>query len=55
MGLLLNTRGIYFVPYRQDNFAEKSTSIVSDMSLITKAAMLALESKQMQPVMLDPH
>jgi dipicolinate synthase subunit B len=55
MGLLLNTRNVYFVPYRQDNFAEKSTSIVADMGLIVEAAKLAFESKQMQPMMLEPH
>lgn len=55
MGLLLNTRNIYFVPYRQDDFAGKSTSIVADMSKIIEAAQLALDGKQMQPVMLEPH
>lgn len=55
MGLLLNTKNVYFVPYRQDNFAEKCTSIVAEMNLITEAAQLALESKQMQPMMLEPH
>ena len=55
LGLLLNTRNIYFVPYRQDNAIKKSTSIVADMGLIPEAAKLALDSKQMQPVMLEPH
>ena len=55
LGLLLNTRNIYFVPYRQDNALKKSTSIVADMGLIVDAAKLALESKQIQPVMLEPH
>lgn len=55
LGLLLNTRNVYFVPYRQDNNVEKCTSIVAEMSLIPKAAMLALDGKQMQPIMLDPH
>jgi dipicolinate synthase subunit B len=55
LGLLLNTRNVYFVPYRQDNNVEKCTSIVAEMGLIPNAAKLALESKQMQPVMLDPH
>ncbi len=54
MGLLLNTRNVYFVPYRQDNNADKCTSIVAEMGMIPMAAKLALESKQMQPVMLDP-
>lgn len=55
MGLLLNTRNIYFVPYRQDNNVEKCTSIVADMGRLIEAAKAALDSKQIQPVMLDPH
>lgn len=55
LGLLLNTRHIYFVPYRQDSNKKKETSIVADMSLIEDAAKLALEGKQIQPLMLDPH
>ncbi len=55
MGLLLNTRNIYFVPYRQDNNVEKCTSIVADMDMIIEAAKTALDSKQIQPVMLNPH
>jgi dipicolinate synthase subunit B len=55
LGLLLNTRNVYFVPYRQDDSAGKNTSIVADMSKIIEAACLALEGKQMQPVMLEPH
>lgn len=55
LGLLLNVRNIYFVPYRQDNAEKKCTSVVADMGKIIDAAKLALESKQMQPLMLDPH
>lgn len=55
LGLLLNSRNIYFVPYRQDNNVEKCTSVVADMGMIIEAAKMALDSKQIQPVMLDPH
>ena len=55
LGLLLNTRNVYFVPYRQDNSREKCTSVVADMDIIIKASEYALESKQIQPLMLDPH
>lgn len=55
LGLLLNTRNIYFVPYRQDDCTGKSTSIVADMTKIIEAAQLALDGKQIQPVMLEPH
>ena len=54
LGLLLNTRNMYFVPYRQDDSKKKSASIVADMNQIIPAAQLALEGKQIQPVMLQP-
>ncbi len=55
LGLLLNTRHIYFVPYRQDNNKKKETSIVADMDLIIDAAKSALDGKQLQPIMLEPN
>lgn len=54
IGLLLNTRHMYFVPYRQDNHKKKETSIVAEMELIIDAAKSALDGKQIQPVMLEP-
>jgi dipicolinate synthase subunit B len=54
LGILLNTRNIYFVPYRQDDCKKKNASIVADMSMIVASAQLALEGKQIQPVMLQP-
>lgn len=53
LGLLLNTRHVYFVPYRQDDSKKKSTSIVADMAMIPEAAQQALDGKQLQPVMLE--
>ncbi len=55
IGILLNTRHIYFVPYRQDNHKKKETSIVAEMNLIVEAAKSALDGKQIQPLMLDPN
>lgn len=54
IGMLLNTRHMYFVPYRQDNHKKKETSIVAEMELIIDAAKSALDGKQLQPVMLEP-
>ena len=54
LGTLLNTRHVYFVPYRQDDSKKKCSSIVADMALIPAAAELALDGKQIQPVMLEP-
>ena len=54
LGTLINTRHMYFVPYRQDNHKKKETSIVADMELIIESAKSALDGKQLQPIMLDP-
>ena len=53
LGTLLNTRHIYFVPYRQDDSKKKCTSIVADMEMTVAAAEFALEGRQIQPVMLE--
>lgn len=53
LGLLLNARHIYFVPFRQDNYIKKSHSLVAEMGLIIDAAKSALEGKQLQPIILE--
>jgi dipicolinate synthase subunit B len=53
LGLLLNTRNIYFVPFRQDNYIKKSSSLVAEMGLIIDAAKSALSGKQLQPIILE--
>jgi len=54
LGVLLNTRHVYFVPYRQDDSRKKCASIVADMAMIPLAAEMALDGSQIQPVMLGP-
>lgn len=53
LGALLNTKNVYFVPFRQDNYVKKSNSLVADMSLIVSAAENALTGKQLQPIILQ--
>ncbi len=55
IGILMNLKHIFIVPVRQDNFSKKPTSLVSDMSLIPKAAALALEGIQLQPILDSPY
>lgn len=50
IGLLHNTNNIYFVPYGQDDPHSKNNSLVCDFSLIPETVKLALEGKQLQPV-----
>ncbi|MEJ6951662.1 dipicolinate synthase subunit B [Natronospora cellulosivora (SeqCode)] len=53
LGILLNTRNIFFVPFGQDNPSEKKNSLVSRFDLVKKAAEYALEYKQIQPVLIE--
>ena len=52
IGALLNTKGIYFVPFGQDDFVKKETSLVSDMTLIKDTLQQALSGKQIQPILV---
>ena len=49
---LLNTKGIYFVPFGQDDFIKKETSLVSDMNLIKDTLEQALTGRQIQPLLV---
>ena len=51
IGILLNTKNIYFVPFGQDDCENKPNSLVADMSLIPEASIRALNSKQLQPIL----
>ena len=51
IGKLLTTRNIFFVPFGQDNPNAKPQSLVAHMDLIPEAAALALEGRQMQPIL----
>ena len=52
IGRLLPRRHYYFVPFRQDNWVKKPTSMVADFSLIPAAVEAALEGRQLQPILL---
>jgi dipicolinate synthase subunit B len=54
IGALMNTQNIFFVPMSQDNYLKKQTSMVAEMDIIPKAASLALEGKQIQPIYYKP-
>ena len=50
IGMLLNVRNIYFVPYVQDDCMRKPASLVSDFTLIQETLELALKNLQIQPL-----
>lgn len=52
IGLLLNTKNIYLVPFGQDNPQEKPNSLVARMDLLVDTVVLALAGKQIQPLLV---
>ncbi len=50
IGLLLNAKHVYFVPFGQDNAEKKPNSMIAHTELLVPAAKAALEGKQYQPV-----
>lgn len=49
---LWQRKNYYFVPYRQDDSAEKPQSLKADMSLVPAALEAALAGRQLQPALL---
>lgn len=52
LGLLLNTKYYYFIPFGQDNPENKKTSMISDFELIIPTIEMALDGKQLQPIII---
>ncbi len=53
IGVLQNRKNVYFVPYTQDDPFLKENSLVADFEKTIVAMHLALEGRQMQPVILQ--
>jgi len=53
IGMLLNTRNIYLVPFYQDGPESKKNSLTADVEKIRDAAVMALAGKQIQPVIIE--
>jgi len=53
LGLLLNTKNIYMVPFGQDNPGGKPNSLIAKMNLITDTVVMALQGKQIQPLLVS--
>lgn len=52
IGKLLGRKLYYFVPFGQDNPEKKPTSMVADFTKIPETLALALEGKQIQPIII---
>ena len=48
---LMNRKNVYFVPFGQDDFIRKPSSLASDFSLLGAAIEEALCGRQLQPVL----
>lgn len=54
IALLLNTKNIYFVPFRQDDPLAKPNSLVAEYTLLIPTIIEAVSGKQIQPLLLCP-
>lgn len=54
IGILLNTKNIFFIPFGQDDYEKKPNSMVSKIDLLCPAIDAAFCGKQLQPVILSP-
>ena len=52
IGRLLARKHFYFVPFGQDAPGQKPTSMVADFQKLPETISLALEGKQLQPILL---
>ena len=53
IGVLLNCKNIFFVPFGQDAPFKKCNSLVAKFNLIVPTMELALEGKQIQPLLIS--
>lgn len=53
IGLLCNSKNIYFVPFGQDNYRTKPNSLVAHADLLIPTIEMALEHRQYQPILKD--
>ncbi len=53
IGMLMNMKNIYFVPFYQDDIVKKPNSLIGKLSLIPDTIEEALKGKQIQPVLCE--
>lgn len=50
IGIMLNTKNFYFVPFRQDDSISKPKSLVLDYTYVTDTLEKAMKNVQIQPI-----
>lgn len=53
IGLLLNIKNIYWVPFGQDDPINKENSLVANMELLPATIAAALKYQQIQPILIE--
>ena len=54
LGSLLNMKNVYLVPFGQDNYIKKPNSMIAHTDKIIPTLEMALEGKQLQPIIESP-
>ena len=54
IGLLLNSKNIYFIPFGQDDYVKKPNSLIAHTEMIIPTVEAAMEGKQIQPIIKSP-
>lgn len=54
IGLLMNTKHIYFVPFGQDDYEKKPNSMVAHVEELIPTIEAAMEERQIQPILRSP-
>lgn len=52
IGRLMNIKNIYFVPFGQDDYNSKSNSLVAKLDILFQSVSMALDNKQIQPLLM---
>ena len=52
LGILLNVRNVFFVPFGQDNPINKSNSLIADYTKLVPAIEQAVLGEQLEPILL---
>ena len=51
IGMLMNAKNIFFIPFEQDDYLQKPNSLVADFGLLIPAIKSAFDKKQYQPIL----
>lgn len=53
LGVLLNSKNVFFIPFRQDDYIKKPKSLVYDYKQIVESTICALKGEQLEPIICE--